>query len=44
MNKRIYGWLYRKATEALGEEELERLKSDLINPVKIAVKDAIDAC
>ena len=42
MNKRISRWLYRKATEALGEEELESLKNDLLKPVKIAVKDAVD--
>ena len=42
MNKRISRWLYRKATEALGEEELESLKNDLLSPVKIALKDAVD--
>ena len=42
MNKRISRWLYRKAAEALGEEELESLKNDLLTPVKIAVKDAVD--
>ena len=41
MNRRITRWLYKKATEALGEEELESLKNDLIAPVKIAAKDAI---
>lgn len=41
MNRRITRWLYKKATEALGEEELESLKNDLITPVKIAAKDAI---
>lgn len=42
MNRRISRWLYRKATEALGEEELESLKNDILTPVKIAVKDAVD--
>ena len=42
MNRRISRWLYRKATQALGEEELESLKNDLLTPVKIAVKDAVD--
>ena len=40
MNRRISRWLYRKAAQALGEEELESLKSDLITPVKIAAKEA----
>ena len=42
MNRRISRWLYRKAAQALGEEELESLKSDLITPVKIAAKEALD--
>ena len=42
MNKRISRWLYRKAAQALGEEELESLKSDLITPVKIAAKEALE--
>ena len=42
MNRRITSWLYRKAAEALGEEELESLKSDLITPVKIAAKEALE--
>ena len=42
MNRKLSRWLYKKAAEALGEEELESLKSDLITPVKIALKDAID--
>ena len=42
MNRKLSGWLYKKAAEALGDEELESLKSDLITPVKIALKDAID--
>ena len=42
MNRKLSRWLYEKAAEALGEEELESLKSDLITPVKIALKDAID--
>lgn len=46
MNRRLTRWLYKKATKAvtevLGEEELESLKSDLITPVKIAAKEAIE--
>ena len=42
MNRKLSRWLYKKAAEALGEEELESLKSDLITPVKVALKDAID--
>ena len=42
MNRKLSRWLYKKAAEALGDEELESLKSDLITPVKIALKDAID--
>ena len=42
MNRKLSRRLYKKAAEALGEEELESLKSDLITPVKIALKDAID--
>ena len=42
MNRRITSWLYRKAAEALCEEELESLKNDLITPVKIAARDAIE--
>ena len=42
MNRRISRWLYRKAAQALGEEELESLKSDLITPVKIAAKEALE--
>ena len=42
MNRKLSRWLYKKAAEALGEEELESLKSDLVTPVKIALKDAID--
>ena len=42
MNKKLSRWLYRKATEALGEEEVESLKNDLLTPVKIALKDAVD--
>jgi len=42
MNRRISRWLYKKATQALGEEELESLKSDLITPVKIAAKEALE--
>ena len=42
MNRRISRWLYKKATQALGEEELESLKRDLITPVKIAAKEALE--
>ena len=42
MNKRLSRWLYRKAAEAIGQEELESLKKDLVNPVKIAVRDAME--
>ena len=42
MTRRISRWLYKKATQALGEEELESLKSDLITPVKIAAKEALE--
>ncbi len=42
MNRRISRWLYRKAAQAHGEEELESLKSDLITPVKIAAKEALE--
>ena len=43
MNKnRLYKWLYKKAADAIGEEELISLKNDLINPVKIATKEALD--
>ena len=42
MNRRITRWLYKKAAQALGEEELESLKSDLVTPVKIAMKDALE--
>ncbi len=40
MNRRVARWLYKKAEEILGEEELESLKNDLVEPVKIAAKDA----
>ena len=46
MNRRLSWWLYNKATKAvtevLGEEDLESLKSDLLTPVKIAAKEAIE--
>ena len=42
MNRRITKWLYKKAAQALGEEELESLKSDLITPVKIAAREALE--
>ena len=42
MNRRITRWIYKKAVQALGEEELESLKSDLITPVKIAAKEALE--
>lgn len=40
MNKRMKRWLFQKATEVLGEEEYNSLRNDLINPVKIAAKEA----
>ncbi len=42
MNRRLSRWLYKKAAEALGEEEMESLRNDLLTPVKIAVKDAVE--
>ena len=41
MNRRIARWLYKKAAEAIGPEELESLKNDLVEPVKIAAKEAV---
>ncbi len=41
MNRRITRWLYKKATEAIGEEEMASLKNDLITPVKAAAKEAL---
>ena len=41
MNRRVYRWLYKKAAEVLGEDELESLKNDLVTPVKIAAKEAV---
>lgn len=41
MNKRVSRWLLKKATEVLGEEEVESLKNDLIMPVKIAAKEVV---
>ena len=32
----------KKAADAIGEEELESLKNDLVTPVKIAAKEALD--
>ena len=40
--KKIYKWLYKKAADAIGEEELQSLKNDLVNPVNIAAKEALD--
>ena len=40
VNTRVRRWLFKKATEALGEEEYNGLKNDLINPVKIAAREA----
>ena len=40
-NRRIMRWLYKKATEAIGEEEMESLKNDLVSPVKTAAKEAV---
>ena len=41
MNRRITRWLYKKAAEAIGPEELESLKNDLVEPVKTAAKEAV---
>ena len=41
MNRTISRWLYRKAAEVLGEEEMESLKDDLVSPVKTAAKEAV---
>ena len=40
MKKRMYRWIYKKAAEVLGDEELNSLKNDLITPVKIAAREA----
>ena len=40
-NRRIMRWLYKKASEAIGEEEMESLKNDLVSPVKTAAKEAV---
>ncbi len=41
MNRRVYRWLYKKAEEILGDEELDSLKNDLITPVKAAAREAV---
>ena len=41
MNRSIKRWLYKKAAEAIGEEEMASLKNDLISPVKSAAKEAL---
>lgn len=41
MNRSITRWLYKKAAEAIGEEEMASLKNDLISPVKSAAKEAL---
>ena len=41
MNARITRLLLKGAKELLGEEELESLKSDLIEPVKKAAMEAV---
>ncbi len=41
MNRRVYRWIYKKAAEAIGEEELESLKNDLVSPVKAAAREAV---
>ena len=38
VKRRIQRWLLQKAEEALGEEEFNSLKNDLVGPVKIAAK------
>ena len=40
MNRSIKRWLFKKATEVLGEEDYNSLKNDLMNPVKIAAREA----
>lgn len=40
VNRRVQRWLVRKAEEALGEDEFNSLKNDLIGPVKIAAREA----
>lgn len=40
MNRRVYRWIYRKAADILGPEEIDSLKNDLLNPVREAVRDA----
>jgi len=41
MNRRVSRRLFKKATEVLGEEEMESLKNDLVTPVKIAAREAV---
>ncbi len=41
MKRTITRWLYKKAEQAMGEEEMESLKNDLISPVKTAAKEAL---
>ena len=40
VKRRIQRWLLQKAEEALGEEEFNSLKNDLVGPVKIAAREA----
>ena len=40
-NRRLSRWLYKQAVNAIGDEELQSLKKDLIEPVKIAAKEAV---
>ena len=40
LRERIFQTIFQYSF--MGEEELESLKSDLVTPVKIALKDAID--
>ena len=41
MKRTITRWLYKKAEQAMGEEEMESLKNDLISPVKTVAKEAL---
>ena len=40
VKRRLQRWLLQKAEEALGEEEFNSLKNDLVGPVKIAAREA----
>ncbi len=42
MNRKIVRWIWKKTAEALGEEEVESLKKDLLDPVKKATAEALE--